>query len=132
MNWQAVSAIAEVVGVIAVVVSLIYLAIQIRQNTKVSRAATRQAIAESTEKLGDDLINNSDMAAIFVRHLSGGALSPAEKLRLQARCYRDLQHWENVHYQYNEGLLSEDQWRGFRKNLGTLLAIEAYQDYWAH
>ena len=33
MNWDAISAIAEVVGVIAVVVSLIYVGIQVRQNT---------------------------------------------------------------------------------------------------
>ena len=33
MNWDAISAVAEVVGVIAVVVSLIYLAVQVRQNT---------------------------------------------------------------------------------------------------
>lgn len=33
MDWGAVAAIAEVIGVIAVVVSLIYLAIQVRQNT---------------------------------------------------------------------------------------------------
>lgn len=33
MDWNAIGAIAEVSGVIAVVVSLIYLAIQVRQNT---------------------------------------------------------------------------------------------------
>lgn len=33
MNWDAISAIAEVVGVIAVVVSLVYLAVQVKQNT---------------------------------------------------------------------------------------------------
>lgn len=33
MNWDAITAVAEVLGVIAVVVSLIYLAIQVRQNT---------------------------------------------------------------------------------------------------
>lgn len=132
MNWEATSAIAEIIGVIAVVVSLVYLAVQIRQNTKVAKAATRQAIAESTEKLGDDLINNCDMAEIFVKHMSGGELSPVENLRLQARCYRDMQHWENIHYQFNEGLVSRDQWLGFRKNLGTLLTIDAYRDYWEH
>ena len=132
MNWEATSAVAEVIGVIAVVVSLIYLSVQIRQNTKVAKAATRQAIAESTERLGDDLINNSDMAEIFVKHMSGGELSPVENLRLQARCYRDLQHWENIHYQFNEGLVSRDQWLGFRKNLVTLLTIDAYRDYWQH
>jgi hypothetical protein len=132
MNWEATSAVAEVIGVVAVVVSLVYLSVQIRQNTKVAKAATRQAIAESTEKLGDDLINNSDMAEIFVKHMSGGELSPVENLRLQARCYRDMQHWENIHYQFNEGLVSQDQWLGFRKNLVTLLAIDAYREYWEH
>lgn len=132
MNWEATSAIAEVIGVIALVVSLVYLSVQIRQNTKMAKAATRQAIAESTEKLGDDLINNGDMAEIFVKHMSGGELSPVENLRLQARCYRDMQHWENIHYQFNEGLVSRDQWLGFRKNLVTLLAIDAYQEYWEH
>jgi hypothetical protein len=34
MNWDAISTIAEVVGAAAVVVSLIYLAVQIQQNTK--------------------------------------------------------------------------------------------------
>lgn len=132
MNWDAISAIAEVVGVFAIVVSLIYVSVQIKQNTKFSRAATRQAIAESTENLGSDLIGNSEIAEIFVKHLSGKELSAVENLRLQARCYRDMQHWENIHYQFNEGLVSEDQWEGFRKNLASLLAIDAYREYWEH
>jgi hypothetical protein len=132
MHWEAISTIAEVIGVIAVVVSLVYLSVQIRQNTKVAKAATRQAIAESTEKLGDDLISNGEIAEIFVKHLSGEELSAVENLRLQARCYRDMQHWENIHYQFNEGLVSRDQWVGFRKNLVSLLAIDAYRDYWEH
>ena len=132
MNWQAVSAVAEVVGVVAIVVSLIYLAIQIRQNTKVARAATRQAISDSTENLGSDLLNNREIAEILVRDINGDPLSAVESLRLQARCYRDMQHWENIFYQYNEGLVSADQWAGFRKNLVALLDINAYREYWEH
>jgi hypothetical protein len=33
MNWDAISAVAELLGVVAVVVSLLYLAFQVRQNT---------------------------------------------------------------------------------------------------
>lgn len=132
MIWEAISAIAEVVGVIAIVVSLIYLAVQIRQNTKVARAATRQAIADSTENLGSDILNNGEIAEIFVRHINGEDLSAVENLRLQARCFRDMQHWENIFYQFNEGLVSPDQWSGFRKNLVALLGINAYREYWEH
>jgi pyridoxal biosynthesis lyase PdxS len=86
MNWEAISAVAEIIGVIAVVVSLGYVSVQIRQNTKVARAATRQAIAESTENLTSDLISNAEIAEIFVKHMNGEELSPVENLRLQARC----------------------------------------------
>ena len=132
MNWEAISAIAEVLGVIAIVVSLIYVAVQIRQNTKVARAATRQAIADSTENLGSDLLTNGEMAEIFVKHMSGEELSAVESLRLQARCYRDMQHWENIFYQFSEGMVSADQWLGFRKNLAALINIDAYREYWNH
>ena len=132
MNWEAISAVAEVVGVIAIVVSLIYVSVQIRQNTKVARAATRQAIADSTESLTSDLISNGEIAEIFLKHINGEELSAVESFRLQARCYRDMQHWENIYYQHNEGLVSRDQWLGFRKNLIALLAIDAYREYWGH
>jgi len=132
MNWEAIGAVAEIVGVIAVVVSLVYVSVQIKQNTKVARAATRQAIAESTENLVSDLISNAEIAEIFVKHMNGEDLSPVENLRLQARCYRDMAHWENIHYQFTEGMVSNDQWLGFRKNLAALLAIEIYREYWEH
>ena len=43
-----------------------------------------------------------------------------------------MQHWENIYYQFNEGLVTHDQWLGFRKNLIALLEIEAYREYWEH
>ena len=48
VNWEAVSAIGEIVGAIAVVVTLAYLAVQIRQNTQVARSTARQAITQTT------------------------------------------------------------------------------------
>ena len=54
MNWDAVSAIADVVGVIAVVISLIYLAIQVKANTQQidratqsNRTQTQQSVVEN-------------------------------------------------------------------------------------
>ena len=132
MNWEAIGAIGEIVGAMAVVASLVYLATQIRQSTKVARSATRQAIAETAQRLGQDFLDDSGMAEIFVRHISGEELSPVDEIRLQARCYRDMRHWENIHYQLSEGLMTEEQWHGFRKNLQALLGVKAYRDYWEH
>jgi uncharacterized protein with PQ loop repeat len=47
MNWEAVGAIGEIIGAIAVVVTLIYLAVQVHQNTKSVQASTYQLVAEA-------------------------------------------------------------------------------------
>jgi hypothetical protein len=43
MNWEALGAIGEIVGTVAVVVTLGYLAVQIRQNTRTMRAPSNHA-----------------------------------------------------------------------------------------
>jgi len=61
MNWEAIGAIAELLGAIGVIVSLIYLATQIRhsreqmeQNTRAMRAATHQ---EFNHQLHETMFN---------------------------------------------------------------------------
>ena len=50
MNWIAVGAIAELIGAIAVVLTLFYLADQVRNNTRMARrAATSQAVTALRE-----------------------------------------------------------------------------------
>ena len=43
MNWDAIGAVGEILGAAAVVLSLVYLATQIRQGTSATRTATRDA-----------------------------------------------------------------------------------------
>ena len=45
MNWDAIGAIAELLGAFGVIASLIYLATQIRQNTKSVRMASHHGVA---------------------------------------------------------------------------------------
>lgn len=131
MNWQAISAISDILGATGVVVSLIYLAIQVRQNTRVARAATRQAIAGDFQALATDLVTGDDAARIFYAHVSGDSVKPHERVRLQARAYRDFHFWDNAHYQYQQGMLSSDEWHGIRENLKQLvLYVPAYREYW--
>lgn len=131
MNWEAISAIGEIVGATAVVVSLLYLAVQVRQNTKVARAATRTALARDQQAAASDLVTGDDMARIFHAHINGEDVEPHQMIRLQARAYRDFRFWDNAHYQFREGMLSAEEWNGIRENLKQLLLyVKAYRTYW--
>lgn len=74
MNWDAIAAIADVIGVAAIFVSLIYVARQIRQNTReFSRSVEANQLAaferniESGNKIRELLILHPDLAELMLR-----------------------------------------------------------------
>ena len=89
MNWEALGAIAESVGAIAVFVSLVYVAVQIRQNTKqFSRSIEANQLAafernvESGNRIRELLILHPDLAQLLLTGFKGyKELKGSEKFR---------------------------------------------------
>lgn len=65
MNWDAIGAVGEVVGAIAVVATLFYLALQIRQNTRMSRAGMTKDLLLASRSAIMDLTSNDRLAEIW-------------------------------------------------------------------
>jgi len=130
MNWEAISSIAEVIGAVGVVASLIYLAVQVKDNTRSAMAQTRQAISDSILQVNLTFPQNEDFAKVFIDHRDAIELEPHHKLQLVGYVYSYLRNWENVHYQYRCGMLSDDQWRGFRINVKALFQVEMVREFW--
>lgn len=89
MSIQDWGAIGEIVGALAVVASLIYLAVQIRQNTRqislsleASKLAAFERNVESGNRARDALIGNPEITKLFLKGLADyRGLSPTDKLR---------------------------------------------------
>ena len=89
MSIQDWGAIGEIIGALAVVASLIYLAVQIRQNTRqisLSLESTKLAAfernVESGNRTREILITDPDLADLFLRGVSGFVdLRSTEKFR---------------------------------------------------
>ena len=85
MNWDAIGSVAEVIGAIAVVASLVYLGGQIQQNTKQLRIAGRQA---SQSSLQGTILSQTEPATadLIVRGFDGYLqLSKADKFRFNVQ-----------------------------------------------
>ncbi len=130
MSIQDWGAVGEIVGAIAVVVTLLYLAGQIRQNTQVARSAARQAITQGATDFARNLTESGELTDLLHRSLDGQALEPNEMLRVQAFFYMTMRQYENIHYQHLSGMLDEADWSGFRENLKGLFGTTLYYDYW--
>lgn len=77
MNWEAVGAFSELVGALAVVISLVYLAFQIRQNTRqleqnerTSIAASVSASATTYRENRQYIFTNREVAKIHMKGLA--------------------------------------------------------------
>ena len=85
MNWDAVGAIGEMIGALAVVVSVIYLAFQIRDNTRASVVSVVQDAINAYSEQESLVASTPDLAHIILRgRASFSNLSPEEGLRFDS------------------------------------------------
>jgi len=125
---QTINTVANL-GVIA---GIVFLAIEINQSTTVARSAARQAIAEMISSRPMLAVENEAVARLSLKFIRGEPLTEVERLQALSRTYSTMRDWENVHYQYEAGMLSDDEWSGFRLNLKGLFDFPITQEFWAN
>ena len=130
MNWEAIGSVAEVAGAIAVVVSLIYVAIQVRSTTEQNRAAMEQAIAD---RLNEALMvaASSDLGPIVHRGMAKFSdLDDGEKSRFTFYMAGWFRQFEQAHRQYLRGFMAAEVWHGYEAYLKMTLESGAVAKYW--
>jgi len=127
MNWDAVSAIAESIGVVGVIVSLIYLAIQLRESTNVARSQSRQSISEFIQKYAEIRTTHADRMA---KLQSSTDLTDADREFLTWIHCQVLLLGEMYHYQFNLGLMPASHWRPFVKFFKGYSTSLGFRDAW--
>jgi hypothetical protein len=69
VNWEAISAIGQLVGALAVVISLIYLATEVRSNVRATQQAAMRATLDSFNRLGQQLTQDPGLGGLYYRGL---------------------------------------------------------------
>src|SRR2546430_3344065 len=71
MNWEAISALGQIVGAIAVVISVVYLATQVRGNARQTRLASMRSMGDAFNGFLQGLAGNSQMGDLWYRGGTG-------------------------------------------------------------
>ena len=130
MNWDAISAISQLVGSIAVVVSVLYLAVQLRSSTRVARVAAMDAAAAALRDVTKPFMENAELARIWRTGLENlETLSPDEQARFFHAAHQFLKALETIHYHYVYGLLDPQLWAGWRDLLHHYIACPGIKFY---
>jgi len=97
MNWEALGAIAEILAAIGVIISFVYLARQIRQNTQVQRRSNVRDIAQDLATTLRSISSDADMSALALRAFSGlDSLDAVERYRFDCFFYSWLAAFERA------------------------------------
>lgn len=131
MNWTAVNAVAQIIAATGVIGTLVYLAVQIRQNTRSIRRAAFQELLNHIAQI-NLLLMDRDAAEMVVRARGGlGAIDDVDKMRWVTWFVSVFRHYQNAHAQYCAGVLTTQQWDSLAQPIARLLSDRGGQEAWA-
>ncbi|MEZ5557610.1 MAG: hypothetical protein R3E86_03585 [Pseudomonadales bacterium] len=130
MNLQKYALIAEIVGAIAVVISLAYVGVGVRQNTEAVQVANHQAlVAMDMEK--NAWLRDADFAAAYqLANDDPAQLSPARALQVRTYVADTLNAWEFAFITFRGGAMDETIWNGWDGFYRSQLATRPFQWFW--
>jgi len=114
MNIEYLGSLGELVGGIAVIFSFIFLAFQIRQNTRAIRAQSSRESESENMYLNREISQNPELAGFLIRFVDEGAkledFTPTERFRYHTHIRGVFQLLQMDYYQYLEGSLPDYVW----------------------
>jgi hypothetical protein len=119
------------VGTAAVVVSLIYVGLQVRQNTAAIQTSTSQDVYQQHQEQGLLLMESAEMAEIVIRaNLSLGDLSATDSLRYDRYLNLKINLYEAAYTNALQGTMEAGMAAGWLEGLGTLPCTVGMPEYW--
>ncbi len=131
MNIMELGAIGELVGGVAVLATLIYLALQVRQTAASGRLAATSAIHENFNYVSSFFAAGSDESIIALEAMSGvEGLTPKQRFRWGSQLYTMYCHFEMVYYLRKQGLIEPDEERRAMALLDWYQAAPGVRAWW--
>lgn len=110
---QMLGSIGEFVGSVAVVVTLVFLTVQLRQNTSALKSSFWQAIQDAEQRFDTLLSRDRELSSIWVRGSDHGLDSfddPVERLQFLVLGKQLVDLFQTHHYQHDAGMIENELW----------------------
>jgi len=123
MNWEMLSAIGQVVAAIGVIPSLIYLAVQIRDQNKERRRAGINILSAQWSDLVRTGQESREFAAFFLQGIrSFESLDAPDKLGFSSFFTRYIRNCEGMFIYYRDGALEKALWEEVERTMNDYFA----------
>jgi hypothetical protein len=130
MNWEAISAISDIVGSIAVVASIGFLAFQVKSNTAVIKTTGRQSVANEFKETSRLMTDNAEYFALGLRDYPD---VPFDALCMFSGSMSDaLMSFQSCMASHKAGMLEDHIYQAYLTFTASLLVTAGGKAYWIH
>lgn len=131
MDWNALSALSSLFAAIGVNVTVIYLAVQVRQNTLETRAVSFNAITDSFNAINLDIAHDKELARLWLRgSVDLEQLDDAEAFQFGMLVLSLLRVHESVYYQSKRGTMDAEMREAEHRSLQFVFAQPGTRAWW--
>jgi hypothetical protein len=131
VNWDALGAVAELLGALGVIATLGYVALQVRQNTASTRSSSYQSAITAVSEWSRGIGLDPDASRIIVSGNRDYSSLPAEdKVRYGFLTVSILRNFENIYYQHKQGAIDEELWVGWSSRIRAFAGQPGFQIWW--
>ena len=131
MNWDALGALSELVGAIGVVVTLAYLAIQIRLNSEAVKAGAAQTVMQSMSEYFRAPSESPQLAGLLTSAFANfDELEEAEITQMFYFVFSWFRLVELAHHHYRLGNIPDSFWDGQITLMSSLMRTPAIFRFW--
>jgi hypothetical protein len=132
MSLQDLASLSTALSGIGVIFTVIYAALQIRNNTREVRATAFQQVVNSFASISFDIAKDRTLSDLYLR---GGrdikALDDVEHAQYTLMLLSFLRRAENVFFQTETHMLHEQHWFGIRESTRAVMAPPGARACWA-
>ena len=132
MTIQELGSLGEIIAAIATVVTLLYLAVQIRLNTEATKEEATRSLMLANSLATMDAVKDKELADTLLRGIYGEEeLSPVEQFRYNGFFFAYYNQVDYAYERYRKGHLDERSWKRIAKEIPAYIGAPGGQKWWA-
>jgi len=122
--------LAEILAGIAVVLSLVYVGVQMRQNTQAIEIAAAQQSHDAYRQVQVAIMEEPMLAAALEKAYSNQQLGPIEAFQVETYVHFIFSNWELAYLNHKKELLDNEIWEGWERYYIWLMSYELFKKAW--
>jgi len=133
VNWEAVGAIGEIGGAFGVIVTLLYLATQVRRSTREARHAAARSVQDKFSATLRSISASAPLADAYARSVKGWdhLESEGEMMQISALWLDLLRSYEELITYRDQGLIDDAPWTSVDSLMRSVMSSKGFSDWWS-